>query len=249
MQGSGLLQKASATGHRPFTVGRSQQYSWSSGSMRHRNPYSSSNNGQQSQSSHADRLAPFCANPLSGAAAAAAVSESKQEQQQLHGKDVVMQFYDAYNRRDLATIESLLADEVSYHDLVYEEPHEGKKGVLGWLKKVRKYAPDDLKFVIEDITDGDPLKVGVKWHVQCGHGIDFPFSRGCSFITLNEQGKMLTVRDVVEPAFKPGDQTLMLLGGLTPLIRKLGPKANPAYLKQLPIASAAVWALYIGKER
>lgn len=27
------------------------------------------------------------------------------------------------------------------------------------LLQIRKYAPDDLKFVIEDITDGDPLKV------------------------------------------------------------------------------------------
>jgi hypothetical protein len=31
--------------------------------------------------------------------------------------------------------------------------------------QVRQYAPDDLKFVIEDITDGDPQKVGVKWCV------------------------------------------------------------------------------------
>jgi hypothetical protein len=27
------------------------------------------------------------------------------------------------------------------------------------LLQIRKYAPDDLKFVIEDITDGDPNKV------------------------------------------------------------------------------------------
>jgi hypothetical protein len=27
------------------------------------------------------------------------------------------------------------------------------------LVQIRKYAPDDLKFVIEDITDGDPNKV------------------------------------------------------------------------------------------
>jgi hypothetical protein len=27
------------------------------------------------------------------------------------------------------------------------------------LLQIRKYAPDDLKFVIEDITDGDPHKV------------------------------------------------------------------------------------------
>jgi hypothetical protein len=55
------------------------------------------------------------------------------------------------------------------------------------------------------------------------------------------------VRDVVEPSTKPGDSTLVLLGALTPLIRKLGPAADPANLKRLPIAAAAVWALYVGK--
>jgi hypothetical protein len=54
------------------------------------------------------------------------------------------------------------------------------------------------------------------------------------------------VCDVVEPSSKPGDSTLVLLGALTPLIRKLGPAADPANLKRLPIAAAAVWALYVG---
>jgi hypothetical protein len=51
---------------------------------------------------------------------------------------------------------------------------------------------------------------------------------------------------VVEPSSKPGDSTLVLLGALTPLIRKLGPAADPENLKRLPIAAAAVWALYVG---
>eukprot|EP00775_Hariotina_reticulata_P009058 gene9058-9229_t len=122
-------------------------------------------------------------------------------------------------QRDLAAIQQLIADDISYHDLVYEEPHEGREGVMAWLQK----------FVIEDITDGSQTKVGVKWHVECGDGIFFPFSRGVSFITLNDQGKIQT-----------------LLGTLTPLIRKLGPAADPANLQKLPIAAAAVWALYTG---
>lgn len=56
------------------------------------------------------------------------------------------------------------------------------------------------------------------------------------------------VRDVVEPALKPGDSTLQLLGTLTPLIRRLGPAADPSNLKNLPLAAAAVWALYTGKQ-
>jgi hypothetical protein len=33
---------------------------------------------------------------------------------------------------------------------------------------------------------------------------------------------------------------------VAPLIRKLGPKADPSNLKRLPLAAAAVWALYAG---
>lgn len=55
------------------------------------------------------------------------------------------------------------------------------------------------------------------------------------------------VRDIVESSLKPGDTTLVLLGALTPLIRRLGPNADPANLKRLPLAAAAVWALFIGE--
>jgi hypothetical protein len=36
-----------------------------------------------------------------------------------------------------------------------------------------------------------PLQVGVMWHVECGDGIVFPFSRGCSFITLSQDGRKI----------------------------------------------------------
>jgi ketosteroid isomerase-like protein len=84
---------------------------------------------------------------LSVAAAAAPAGSpaatQHQQQQQLQGKDVVIAFYDAYNKRDLATIQSLIADDISYHDLVYDEPHEGREGVMSWLKKVSQQASVD----------------------------------------------------------------------------------------------------------
>jgi ABC-type microcin C transport system duplicated ATPase subunit YejF len=68
--------------------------------------------------------------------AAAAATQQQQQLQELRGKDVVMRFYEAYNERDLDTIASLIADDIAYHDLVYEEPHEGREGVMDWLNKV-----------------------------------------------------------------------------------------------------------------
>ena len=35
--------------------------------------------------------------------------------------------------------------------------------VVRYLRKVRKIVPNDLKFVIEDATEGDPNKVGIMW--------------------------------------------------------------------------------------
>ncbi|KAG2435174.1 hypothetical protein HXX76_007258 [Chlamydomonas incerta] len=163
------------------------------------------------------------------------------------GRDVIVRYYEAYNAGDIDTIAGLLAPDVSYHDMIYEEPFQGREEVVAYLRKVRKTVPSDLKFVIEDVTSGDPRAVGITWHVECGDGVVFPFSRGCSFYTLDPAtGQIVGARDLVESSMKPGSASLKLLGALTPLIRKLGPNADPSNLKRLPIAAAGVWAFYAG---
>lgn len=37
------------------------------------------------------------------------------------------------------------------------------KDIRAYFDKVVSIVPPDLKFVVEDITDGDPRKVGVAW--------------------------------------------------------------------------------------
>ena len=76
-----------------------------------------------------------------------------------------MAYYDAYNAGDIDTIASLLAEDVSYHDMIYEEPFKGRQEVVGYLRKVRAIVPEDLKFVIDDVTDGDASRVGITWWV------------------------------------------------------------------------------------
>ena len=39
---------------------------------------------------------------------------------------------------------------------------------------------------------------------------------------------------------------MQVIKALTPLVRKLGPKANPANLKLIPKAAIAGWAFYVG---
>ena len=38
-----------------------------------------------------------------------------------------------------------------------------REEIVRYLRKVRSIVPHDLKFVIEDATEGDPLKVGIMW--------------------------------------------------------------------------------------
>jgi hypothetical protein len=46
-------------------------------------------------------------------------------------------------------------------------------------------------------------------HVQVD-GSQFPFSRGVSFYTVNDQGQITSGRDCVEPAIKPGSTALLV---------------------------------------
>ena len=41
-------------------------------------------------------------------------------------KDVIVRYYDAYNAGDIDTIDSLLSEDCSYHDMIYEEPFKGR---------------------------------------------------------------------------------------------------------------------------
>ena len=52
---------------------------------------------------------------------------------------------------------------------------------------------------------------------------------------------MVKARDVVEGAVKPGTSTLRAIGVLAPLMRKLGPRASPAYLP-----TVTWWSFYAG---
>lgn len=49
------------------------------------------------------------------------------------------------------------------HDMIYLEPFRGHKEIREYFDKVVSIVPSDLKFTVEDITDGDNQKVGVKW--------------------------------------------------------------------------------------
>lgn len=141
--------------------------------------------------------------------------------------DVVRQFYDGVNRRDLAAVEPLIAEGCVYEDLVFPRPFVGRERVVGFFGEFMGTISPDLQFVIDDISAEDSAAVGVTWHLEW-RGRPFPFSRGCSFYRLlgssvSEQQQRLQIvygRDCVEPAAKPGDLALVIIRGVTWILER-----------------------------
>uniref|UniRef100_A0ACD5YAK5 Uncharacterized protein n=1 Tax=Avena sativa TaxID=4498 RepID=A0ACD5YAK5_AVESA len=139
--------------------------------------------------------------------------------------EVVREFYEGVNRRDLAAVAPLIAEECVYEDLVFPRPMVGRDRVVGFFGEFMGSVSPDLRFVIDDISGEDPSAVGVTWHLEW-RGRPFPFSRGCSFYRCqpdpNQQERIQIVygRDCVEPATKPGELALVAIRGVTWILER-----------------------------
>ncbi|KAL8166759.1 hypothetical protein V2J09_008258 [Rumex salicifolius] len=100
----------------------------------------------------------------------------------LSASEVVRQFYDGINRRDLPAVEGLIAENCVYEDLIFPRPFVGRKNIMAFFEKFI-HLSIDLQFAIDDISTEDSSAIGVKWHFEY-KGTPFPFSKGCSFYRL-----------------------------------------------------------------
>jgi ketosteroid isomerase-like protein len=161
------------------------------------------------------------------------VSCRARERGHVEAKTVVENYYKRYNARNIAQVLDLFSEDIVYEDLIYQEPFVGIDEVAAYFSKIEQLVPGDIQFVVDDITAGDPSKVGVMWHVEIQSDsdgmVELPFSRGASFYEV-EDGKIRFARDLVEPALKPGASALGGISAIAPVIRKLGKKANPKNL-------------------
>ncbi|CAI9754282.1 unnamed protein product [Fraxinus pennsylvanica] len=135
---------------------------------------------------------------------------------------VVRKFYQGINCRDLASVETLIANNCVYEDLVFPRPFVGREAILEFFKKFTDSISTNLQFVIDDISEEDTSAVGVTWHLEW-NGKTFPFSKGCSFYRLevvNGQRQIVYGRDSVEPAIKPGETALVAIRGVAWLLQK-----------------------------
>ncbi|PIN01630.1 hypothetical protein CDL12_25865 [Handroanthus impetiginosus] len=136
---------------------------------------------------------------------------------------LIRKFCDGINRRDLASVEDLIALNCIYEDLVFPRPFVGRKAILEFFKQFIDSMGTDLQFAIDDISEEDTFAVGVTWHLEW-KGKPFPFSKGCSFYRLdvvNGQRQIVYGRECVEPIIKPGETALVAIRGVTWLLQKL----------------------------
>ncbi|KAG6388909.1 hypothetical protein SASPL_150345 [Salvia splendens] len=111
----------------------------------------------------------------------------------------VRKFYDGINRRDLASMEDLIALNCVYEDLIFSHPFSGRKAILDFFKQFSDSISGDLQFAIDDISEEDTSAVGVTWHLDAV--------------------ATLFGRDAVEPAIKPGETALVVIRGVTWLLQ------------------------------
>jgi hypothetical protein len=162
---------------------------------------------------------PAAGQSLSSAAAAASASSitavknsdpSTQSRSPLSSSSLSLsplQYFDAWNRRDLEAAVQVFTDDVTYDDTAFPTPFRGKETLLAHLQLCADSFPTSFCFAVDDYID--PLSteglVCVQWHVE-NNGVTLPYTRGASFYTLNPQGLIKDGIDFVEPAgpLKPG---------------------------------------------
>lgn len=158
-------------------------------------------------------------------------------------KEVIELIYQAINNRDVKTAMEWVDDNCIYQDLNFSKPFEGKEAVKNLFEESCENVPDDLKFIIDEITTGDPFKVGVLWHVELDN-IPFPNGRGVSFYRISETtGKLIFARDIVEPPLKPGKASFFIIRLVTPIIRKLLKQPKKQDETRQPLLSIMLWLL------
>lgn len=57
----------------------------------------------------------------------------------------------------------LIAEDCVYEDLIYQDPFVGRAAIAAYFRRIERLVPPDIRFCVEDITDGDPRRCGVRW--------------------------------------------------------------------------------------
>ena len=123
--------------------------------------------------------------------------------------NAALQYFSAWNRRDMKAAVDAFADDATYDDTAFPDPFVGKQKLENHLLLCADCFPPTFSFQVDNVIDAGDA-VCVKWHVE-NNGNELLFTRGCSFYELNREGKIQDGIDFVEPAvIKPGGFELVV---------------------------------------
>ena len=98
--------------------------------------------------------------------------------------DLVRHLWQSIDLSDSEKALEFFHDDVVYEDLIYEEPFVGKAAVKKFLQSSRDNAPDGLRFVLDDVSDGEDA-CGFTWHLELEiNGQTKNITKGISFYRL-----------------------------------------------------------------
>ncbi|KAG2489744.1 hypothetical protein HYH03_011851 [Edaphochlamys debaryana] len=152
--------------------------------------------------------------------------------------DVVLRFISALNNRDLSSLLQLVADDCVHVDLSHEVEGACKEDVARFYSEVVASMPEKVRVVVDDMTSGDPTKVGLMWHMEVD-GQEVPCSRGLSFYRVAPPAApgrpplIAYVRQSPEHWFKLSGVVLSASASATPIIDSLGGLAMPSFWSNL----------------
>jgi hypothetical protein len=142
------------------------------------------------------------------------------------GKDVVEEYFNYWNLRDMDSAISLFDADCTYEDTLYPGVFQGRETLKKHLFSVADSLPTSFKFCLDVVSEDKNGNIGVQWHVE-NDDKPLPFTRGCSMYKVNMKSMKITEGfDVPEPVAKSGAFSLFILKSASGFIdepRKLIP--------------------------
>ncbi|KAL7538455.1 hypothetical protein ACHAWF_006091 [Thalassiosira exigua] len=132
----------------------------------------------------------------------------------LHASDsgaresIVERCYEAWNRRRMSDAAACFDDDFAYDDGQYLGSIQRKSDLERLFQRGAMALPPKVFMVVDQIARcAESGNVGTQWHVEKDDGSIVPFTRGCSFYTIDEvSGLIKTGFRVSEMIAKPSKQ-------------------------------------------
>lgn len=148
------------------------------------------------------------------------------QKRNISGKDVVEEYFNYWNLRDMDSAINLFDIDCTYEDTLYPGVFKGRETLKSHLFSVADSLPASFKFCLDVVSEDKNGNIGVQWHVE-NDDKPLPFTRGCSMYKVDMKSLKITEGfDVPEPVAKSGAFSLFILKSASGFIdepRKLIP--------------------------